>query len=134
MDFNKIANTVDISVSGLKAQKQQLKLISSNIANAQSTDSGNGRPYRRMEAVFQTDTDTLGGVKIGQINQDSSEFPKVLKPGHPQADEQGYVAMPNVNLPIEMMNLNIASRTYQANIAVLKRYQRMVDTTLELLR
>ena len=63
-----------------------------------------------------------------------SDFPKVLKPGHPYAVEEGYVAMPNVNMPIEMMNLTIATRAYQANAAVLKRYQKMVETTLELLR
>ena len=59
---------------------------------------------------------------------------KIMDPGNPQADEDGYITMPNVNLPIEMMNLNVASRVYQANIAVLKRYQQMVETTLELLR
>ncbi len=63
-----------------------------------------------------------------------SDFPKKLDPGHPEADEHGYVTMPNVNLPIEMMNLTIAMRAYQANAAILKRYQTMVETTLELLR
>jgi len=59
---------------------------------------------------------------------------KVLEPGNPMADEEGYVSMPNVSLPIEMMNLNTAARMYQANIAVLKRYQQIMETTLELLR
>jgi len=63
-----------------------------------------------------------------------SELPRILKPGHPDADKQGYVAMPNVDLPIEMINLTMAARAYQANVAVMKRYQRMVESTLELLR
>jgi flagellar basal-body rod protein FlgC len=76
----------------------------------------------------------LGGVKLDKIVTDMSDFLEVLDPGNPLADEEGYVAMPNVSLPIEMMNLNIATRMYQANIAVLKRYQQILETTLELLR
>ena len=124
---------VDIAISGLKAQGKQIEVISSNVANARTTNAGNGEPYRRLEAVFQTDDD-LGGVKLDKITADTSEFLKVLDPGHPLADENGYVSMPNVNLPVEMMNLTIATRVYQANTAVLKRYQQMVETTLELLR
>ena len=63
-----------------------------------------------------------------------ADFVKVLDPGNPRADAQGYVSMPNVDIPTELMNLNIASRAYQANAAVLKRYQMMVDVSLELLR
>jgi flagellar basal-body rod protein FlgC len=58
----------------------------------------------------------------------------VLDPGNPMADENGYVAMPNVSLPVEMINMNIATKMYQANVAILKRYQQMLETTLELLR
>lgn len=78
--------------------------------------------------------DDLGGVKVDKIIPDMSDFLRVLDPGNPDADEEGYVAMPNVNLPVEMMNLNLATRMYQANIAVLKRYQQILETTLELLR
>ena len=63
-----------------------------------------------------------------------SDFEKFLEPGNPAADEDGYVSMPNVSLPVEMMNLSIATRMYQANTAVIKRYQQMVETSLELLR
>jgi len=69
-----------------------------------------------------------------EFAEDMSDFQSILKPGHPQADENGYVSMPNVDLPVEMINLNLATRAYRANAAILKRYQRMVDTTLELLR
>ena len=126
--------TIDIAISGLRAQNQNMKLISSNVANAQTTDDGTGNPYRRVEAAFRTDGEGIGGVKVEDITQDMSAFQEMLKPGHPDANAQGYVAMPNVNVPVEMMNLNSAVRSYKANAAVLKRYQQMVDTTLELLK
>jgi flagellar basal-body rod protein FlgC len=124
---------LDIAVSGLKAQSRQMEVISSNVANARTTDAGNGQPYRRLEAAFKADDD-MGGVELDDIVPDMSDFLKVLDPGNPAADKNGYVSMPNVNLPVEMMNLSIATRMYQANTVVLKRYQQMVDTTLELLR
>ena len=124
---------IDIAISGMRAHGKQMEVISSNVANARTTDAGKGEPYRRLEAVFKTDED-LGGVQIDDIVTDTSDFLRVLDPGNPRADESGYISMPNVNLPMEMMNLTVATRMYQANVAVLKRYQQMVDTTLELLR
>lgn len=134
MEANTALSPIDIAISGLRAQSKNIQIISSNVANAQSTDNGNGEPYRRLEAVFKTDGNGMGGVILDEIAADMSNFPKILKPDHPHADEQGYVTMPNVNLPVEMMNLNIAARMYQANAASLKRYQEMVETTLELLK
>ena len=125
---------IDIAISGLRAQGKNMELISSNVANAQSTDTGDGQPYRRVEPTFKMDGDGIGGVQVEDVTMDMSDFPRILKPGHANADEQGYVAMPNVDVPIEMMNLNTAVRSYQANAAVLKRYQDMMDTTLELLK
>ncbi len=127
-------NPVDIATSGLRAQDQKIRVITSNVANAQSTDNGQGRPYRRLEATLKATGDGIGGVVLDEIAEDMSVLPRVLKPGHPDADNQGYVTMPNVDLPIEMMDLAMAARAYQANTAVLKRYQRMVQTSLELLR
>lgn len=123
---------IDIAISGLRAQGKSMELISSNVANAQTTDNGQGEPYRRIEAVFKADD--AGGVSVDNVSTDMSDFTRILKPGHANADQQGYVAMPNVSVPIEMMNLNTAVRSYQANAAVLKRYQGMMETTLELLR
>lgn len=134
MEVNNTFGPIDIAISGLRAQEKNIGLISSNVANAQTTDNGKGEPYRRLEAVFKTNGEGLGGVNLEEIANDMSDFQQVLKPGHPDANEQGYVMMPNVNLPTEMINLNIATRVYQANAAVLKRYQRMVETTLELLK
>ena len=125
---------IDIAVSGLRAQNKQLEIVSSNIANARTTDAGKGEPYRRLEAIFRTDSDDIGGVEISKIAKDMSDFTRVLDPGNPSADENGYVQMPNVSIPVEMMSLTMAARTYQANAAVLRRYQQMVDTTLELLK
>ena len=127
---------IDISVSGLRAQAKRMEVISSNISNAQTTDDGTGQAYRQLDAVFKVDGDKggIGGVSLDEITTNMSDLPKILNPGHPSADENGYVTMPNVSVPQEMMNLTIASRAYQANTAVLKRYQTMVDTTLELLK
>lgn len=124
---------VDIAVSGMRAQGKNMEVISSNVANVRTTDDGKGRPYRRIEAILRAD-EKNGGVEIDKIVKDMSAFESILDPGHPDADERGYVLMPNVKLPIEMMNLTIAARAYQANAAVLKRYQKMIETTLELLR
>jgi len=125
---------IDIAMSGLKAQDTRIRVITSNVANAQSTDNGQGQPYRRLEAILKAAGEGISGVTIDEVAEDMSELPAVLKPGHPQADAQGYVRMPNVDLPIEMMNLTLAARAYEANAATLKRYQRMVETALELLR
>ena len=134
MEVNNTFGPIDIAISGLRAQGKQMEVISSNVANARTTDTGRGEPYRRLEAVFKTSDDDVGGVSLYKVLPDWSEFPKIFDQGNPEANEQGYVAMPNVNLPIEMLNLTIATRAYQANAAVLKRYQQMVETTLELLR
>jgi len=134
MEVNNIFGPIDVAISGMRAHHKQMEVISSNIANARTTDAGRGEPYRRLEAMFKTDGDEISGVSIDKIVMDMSDFQRILDPGSPAADENGYVAMPNVSLPREMINLNIATRMYQANVAVLKRYQQMVETTLELLR
>lgn len=134
MDTSGTFGPIDIATSGLKAQNRKIGVITSNVANAQSTDNGSGQPYRRLEAVLKAAGDGINGVVLDEIAADMSELPRILKPGHPNADESGYVTMPNVNLPVEMMNLTMAARAYEANTAILRRYQRMVETSLELLR
>jgi flagellar basal-body rod protein FlgC len=127
---------VDIAVSGLQAQALRMQVISHNIANAQTTDVGNGQPYRRQEVTFSTSDDELGGVQISGVTPDmSTELKRVHKGvGYPGADARGFVTMPNVSMPQEMMDMIVASRAYQASASVLKRYQDLTDTTLELLR
>ena len=134
MSVNGVVGPIDIAISGMQAQGKQMEIISSNIANARTTDNGQGQPYRRLEAIFRSDGEGISSVDIDQIAQDMTALQRVFDPGNPKADASGYITMPNVQLPVEMMNLSIASRAYQANAAILKRYQRMVETTLELLR
>ncbi len=134
MEVNTGFSPIDIAISGMRAGNKRMKVISSNVANARSTDNGNGEPSRRLEAMFKADGDGLGGVTLDEVSEDMSDFQQLLKPGHPNADAQGYVSMPNVHVATEMMDLTVATRTYQANVAVLRRYQRMVEVTLELLR
>jgi flagellar basal-body rod protein FlgC len=136
MEVNNTLGPIDIAISGLQAQGKNLEVISSNIANLRTTDAGNGQPYRRLEAILKTKgkEDEITGVTVDKIITDMSDFNRILDPGNPDADENGYVTMPNVNLPTEMINLNIATRVYQANAAILKRYQQMVEVSLELLR
>ena len=83
---------IDIAISGLKAQNKQMEIISSNVANARTSDAGNGEPYRRLEAKFIADED-MGGVKIDNIVPDMSDFLKVLDPGNPMADGDGYISV-----------------------------------------
>lgn len=125
---------IDIAVSGMRAHSKNVEVIHSNVANIQTTDNGKGEPYRRLETAFKTEGDGVSGVSMERISADMSALKRVLNPGHPDADESGYVMMPNVDLPREMINLNMATRAYQANVAILKRYEKMVETTLELLR
>jgi flagellar basal-body rod protein FlgC len=137
IDGGSMFDTINIAISGLRANNRKMELIGSNLANIQTTDAGNGQPYRRLIAEFKTESEDegqAGGVKIGSITQDPSDFQYVLDPGHPQADKNGYVAMPNISWPREVTDLNTASKAYQANAAILKRYQKMVETSLELLR
>jgi flagellar basal-body rod protein FlgC len=134
MEVNNTFSPIDIATSGLRAHSKQIEVISSNVANARTTDIGNGTPYRRLDAKFKAEDDEIGGVNLDKIFPDMSDFHRIFDPGNPNANEKGYVLMPNVNVPIEMMNLTVATRAYQANAAILKRYQQMVETTLELLK
>ncbi len=135
IDQTNVFNPIDIATSGLRAYNKQMEVIGSNLANIQTTDAGDGRPYRRLVAEFKAkEEDNLAGVELSDIIQDPNAFQRVLMPGHPQADKDGYVLMPNISWSTEMVNLNLASRAYQANAAVLRRYKQMVETSLELLR
>ena len=135
MSIGRIASTVDMAVSALRAQAMKMNVIAGNIANVGSSKTESGGPYRRKEVVLSAGGEGLDGVKIVGIADDmSTELKKLYQPGHPEANSDGYVTMPNVDLPVEMMQMVMASRAYQANAAILKRYQAMVDVTLELLR
>ena len=128
-------NSIDIAISGLKAHGKQMEVIGSNLVNSRTTDAGNGEPYRRIEAIFKAQQDGISGVEISDIIKDTSDFQRIpASPGDPRADEDGNILMPNVNMSREMINLNMASRAYQANASILQRYQKMVEASLELLK
>jgi flagellar basal-body rod protein FlgC len=134
MSVENVFGPVDIAVSGMRAQAGQMEIVSSNIANARTLDNGQGQPYRRLEMILRAENEGISSVAVDSIIKDMSSLQRVFDPGNPKADASGYITMPNVQLPVEMMNLTVASRAYQANAAILKRYQKMVETTLELLR
>jgi len=134
-------SAADISASGLSAERQRMEVVANNIANAYSTRTPTGGPYRRQHVVFATAYDEaagaargLGGVRVLGIEPDRSELPRVYQPGHPDADEDGFVTMPNVKLPNEMVDLITASRAYEANLRALRSFRRMVEQALSLLR
>lgn len=130
-----IDSTLNIAISGLRAASKQMEVVGSNVVNAQTTDAGNGMPYRRIEAILKSQGDGITGVEIKELAEDTSDFRKILaSPGDPRADADGFISMPNIDMATELINLNMASRAYQANAAMIKRYQKMVETSLDLLR
>lgn len=128
-------NTMRISASGLSAERLRMDTITSNIANATTTRGEDGKPYVRKIAVFQENLDKakgLNGVKAVGIAEDDSPLQKVYDPTHPDADENGYVTMPNVNILNEMADMIAASRSYEANADTLNATKSMFMKTLEL--
>ena len=140
--LSKLFSSADISASGMSAERLRMETVANNIANANSTRSAEGGPYRRKQLVFSAmvdqshDSNTTGlkGVEVTSTQSDQSPFPEVYSPGHPDADENGIVRMPNVRLPNEMIDLITASRSYEANLKALTSFKEMVEQTLSLLR
>ncbi|VYU41530.1 Flagellar basal-body rod protein FlgC [Clostridium tertium] len=128
-------NTMRISASGLSAERLRMDTITSNMTNATTTRGEDGKPYVRKIAVFQENLDNakgLNGVKAVGIVDDPSPLKNVYDPTHPDADENGYVTMPNVNILNEMADMITASRSYEANIDTLNATKSMFTKTLEL--
>jgi flagellar basal-body rod protein FlgC len=135
MDFFK---TLAIAASGLRAQTGRMRIISENIANADSTPSAPGAdPYRRKIPTFQTEFDRALGanvVELGKVQTDTSAFRLKYEPGHPAADSNGNVKYPNVNALVEMTDMREAQRSYQANINVISATRRMIQRTIDILK
>ena len=135
MDFLK---SISIAASGLRAQAGRMRVISENIANADSTAQRPGTdPYRRKIPTFTSEMDrTLDArvIGMGRVRNDPSEFRLKYEPGHPAADANGNVRYPNVNSLIEMTDMREAQRSYEANINVIGATRRMIQRTLEILR
>jgi flagellar basal-body rod protein FlgC len=145
MGFDQMLATTNISASGLSAERFRMEVLAHNIANANTTRSSDGGPFRRQNVVFASvlndqigrngpDTTKFGGVQVVGVVDDPSELPRVHNPGHPDADAEGFVVMPNVYLPVEMVNLVTASRAYEANVRVLQSFRQMTEQALALAR
>lgn len=126
-------NIFNVAGSGMAAQSQRLNVVASNLANADSTTSANGQPYRAKQVVFATtpvDGSGAQGVKVTAVVEDSAPLKMLYDPKHPMANEQGYVSMPNVNVVDEMVNMISASRAYQNNVDVLNTSKTLLLKTL----
>lgn len=124
-----------ISASGLSAERMRMDVISSNVANVKTTRTEEGGAYRRKVASFEENYDEkLGmlGVKTVSIEEDKSPLRRLYEPNHPDADEQGYVEYPNVDLLVEMSELISASRSYESNIDTLNAQKSMISKALEI--
>ena len=135
MDFLRALTS---AASGLRAQSGRMRIIAENLANADSTtQTPGGDPYRRRVPTFEQALDRETGaatVELGRVRLDRSDFRMRYEPGHPAADENGYVRMPNVSTLVESMDMRNAQRTYEANLNVVTATRRMIARTIDILR
>jgi len=144
-----LMKAMDIAASGMSAERARLNVISMNLANANTTRTASGGPYRRKTVIFETapvarsfedelkismDDNEVYGVKVSGISPVKGAFKKVYDPSHPDADKQGYVYLPNVNLVQEMVEMLNANRGYEANAAAIRTAKEMALRALELAR
>ncbi len=133
-----LADSLFIAASGMKVQGDRLRVVAENIANANSTGSTpEDSPYRRKTITFQSALDRELGIQTVQVAKrgtDSSDFNRKFMPGHPAADEEGYVLTPNVNMVSEMVDMREARRGYEANLGVVEVARAMMQRTLDILR
>ena len=138
---------LEISASALTAERLRMDVVAENLANAQTTRGADGQPYRRKEVVLQERAGSFGaslsaamgkssggGVQVAAIVEDQTPLKRVYDPGHPDADGEGYVSMPNVDTVTEMVDLIGAQRAYEANVTAMQAAKQMFAKTLELLR
>lgn len=136
--MSEFQKAMQVATSGMIAQNIRVRVISQNIANAESlATSPGGKPYQRQTVSFKSVMDRASGVEVvevGKIGVDRTEFGRRFDPGHPAADANGYVQLPNVRPLIEMVDLRQAQRSYEANLRVVDVARTMVARTLDLLR
>jgi flagellar basal-body rod protein FlgC len=137
---------MEVTASGLSAERVRMNALASNLANARTTRTPEGGPYKRLDPVFQAvpieqrltevETDnTKGGVymvEVPSIRQDPSAPQQIYDPQHPDADERGFVSLPNVNVVEEMVNLITASRSYEAGVTVMQTLKGMAQSALSI--
>lgn len=139
-----IFGAIDVAASGMTAERLRLDVISNNIANVNTTRTTEGGPYRRQFVVFEPRSGDgsfshvmkrqiqLNGVKVSGIKKDESPLRMIYEPGHPDADADGYVKMPNVNIITEMVDMMTASRAYEANVTSVNVAKSMMLKALEI--
>ena len=140
-----VFDSINISASALTAEKTRIDIINQNMANAHTTRTTGGMPYRRQMVIFEENRDNFSkclekhnnkfngkGVKISEIVQDETEFKRVYEPGHPDADQYGYVLMPNVEMVKEMVDMIDAQRAYDANITAMNGTKSMLMKALDI--
>ena len=144
-------DALNVSATGLTAERLRMDVTAENLANAQTTRGADGQPYRRKEVVLSEVSSggfgsqlakavgagagsQPGGVEVTGITQDQTPGKLVYDPGHPDADDNGYVRMPNVDTVAEMVDLISASRAYEANVTAMNAAKQMFSKTLDLLR
>ena len=133
-----LAAALKVAASGLGAQSERMRVVSENLANAQSTGTTPGaNPYQRKTISFVSELDraSVGSlVEINSIARDPADFPVEFQPGNQAADAKGYVKMPNVNVLIEMADMTEANRSYEANLQVVKQARDLISMTIDLMR
>lgn len=144
MSLDHIFAGPQISASGLSAERTRMEVAAHNIANAHTTRGADGQPFRRQQVAFATAmnqilgpnglSSEMRGVRVLGIQDDLSELPRIFDPGHPDADGDGYVQMPNVQIPHEMVDMMTASRAYEANLKSLQTFRELAEQALSLLR
>lgn len=147
MGFDSTFAAFNISSSGLSAERQRMEVVANNIANASTTRTPEGGAYKRQDLIFEAvlgrtsakhgtaaQNLDLAGVNVAGKYFDDSEMPRVYNPGHPDADLDGFVTMPNVKLPIEMVNLITATRAYEANLKAAQSFSDMGQQAIALLK
>mgnify|MGYP003575686253 CR=1 FL=1 len=136
-----LSSAINASATGLDAQRARMEVAISNMANAESTHSADGQPYRRREVVlesrpfessFDPAADAVHGVRVAGVLEDQAPFMRRYEPGHPDADPEGYVAVPNVDVPEEMVDMVSAARAYQANLTAISLIRDTIQRALEL--
>jgi flagellar basal-body rod protein FlgC len=145
-------DSLHVSATGLSAERTRMDVIANNLANAQTTRTEDGTPFRRQEVILQSNSQSFasvlnkevasrvqpggepGGVRVVEVAEDPTPNRLVYDPGHPDADANGYISMPNVNPVTEMVDLIAASRSYEANVNAMQTAKQMFSKTLDLLR
>jgi flagellar basal-body rod protein FlgC len=147
-------NLLSVSASGMAAQRKRAEVLVENLANAETTRTPEGGPYRRKDVIFESatsegpfsavfasqlrgmpgDRQTMEGVRVAEVVQDQREPEKRFQPGHPDADKDGYVSYPHLNPAEEMVDLMSASRGYQSNVAAMAAAKDMIQKTLDIMR